>query len=98
MESGSFVTMCRVCAIVLPMSAVCGFARAQAPTGTVTPPITRAGLLRELQELKAVGFDINDEKYPTSMEESLRKLEAKHQAEAGAAPQGQAPAQPNPPQ
>ncbi|UBM09176.1 DUF4148 domain-containing protein [Cupriavidus metallidurans] len=102
MESGSFATMCRVCAIVLPMIAVCGYARAQTTTGTATPPVTRASILRELQALKSVGFDINDENYPNSLQQSLRKLEAMeatHQTEAGAAVQGsEKPAMPSVPQ
>ncbi|MBV8271218.1 MAG: DUF4148 domain-containing protein [Cupriavidus sp.] len=98
MESGSFFTICRVCAIVLPMSAACGYASAQGVTTGDTPPVTRASILKELQELKAVGFDINDEAYPNSLEQSLRKLEAKHQAEAGAAQQGVNPALPRPAQ
>lgn len=102
MESGSFATMCRACAIVLPMIAVCGYARAQTTTGTAPPPVTRASILRELQALKSVGFDINDENYPNSLQHSLRKLEAMeatHQTEAGAAVQGsEKPALPSVPQ
>ena len=96
MESGSFFKMCRTCAVVLPLSTVCGYASAQVATATDTPPVTRASILKELQELKAVGFDINDEAYPNSLEQSLRKLEARHQAEAGAAQQGTSPALPRP--
>jgi hypothetical protein len=56
---------------------------------------------RELA-LKSVGFDINDENYPNSLQQSLRKLEAmeaRHEAEAGAAVQGsEKPAMPSVPQ
>lgn len=98
MESGSFFTICRVCAIAVPMSAACGYASAQVATASDTPPVTRTSILKELQDLKAVGFDINDEAYPNSLEQSLRKLEAKHQAEAGAAQQGVNPVLPRPAQ
>jgi hypothetical protein len=98
MESGSFIAMCRVCAIALPMSAACGYASAQVTTASDTPPVTRASILKELQELKAVGFDINDEAYPNSLEQSLRKLEAKHQADASGTAQGTSPPMPRPAQ
>lgn len=43
-------------------------------------PVTHASLMKELQELRAVGYDLFDDNFPESLQRAERKLEAKHRA------------------
>ncbi|QET00586.1 MULTISPECIES: DUF4148 domain-containing protein [Cupriavidus] len=43
-------------------------------------PVTHASLMHELQELRAVGYDLLDDNFPESLQRAQRKVEAKHRA------------------
>lgn len=85
-----------VFAIASPMSFAAGFAQAQPAASRGMPQVTRAGILRELQELESVGYNPStpgDTRYPDDLQQALQKLDAKHRAEAGAAAETARPAQ-----
>ncbi|WP_423195987.1 MULTISPECIES: DUF4148 domain-containing protein [unclassified Cupriavidus] len=44
-------------------------------------PVTHASLMKELQALRDVGYDMSDDKFPESLERAQRKLEAKRRGE-----------------
>jgi len=46
-----------------------------------TAPVTHASLMKELSELRAVGYDLQDDSFPESLQRAERKLESKRRAE-----------------
>ena len=89
MKTRSLKWLYRVLAIASPMYFAAGFAQAQPPASNDMPRVTRAGILRELQELEAVGYNPaapGDTRYPDDLQQALQKLDAKHRAEAAIAP------------
>jgi len=66
----------------------------QPVAGSDTHPITRAELLRELQELKSFGYSPSDDRYPESLQNAQRKLDEKRRTESAmAAAQANQPAE-----
>lgn len=89
MKTISSKCLYRVLAIASSMYFVAGYAQAQPATWGDMPPVTRAGVLRELQELESVGYNPatpGETRYPEDLQQALRKLDVKHRAEAGTVP------------
>jgi hypothetical protein len=78
------------------MSTVCSYTHAQMTTLRDTHPVTRTEILKELLELRSVGYDPADENYPGSLQAAQRKLDEKRRTEATDAPRGLQPGQPGP--
>ncbi|AXW06002.1 hypothetical protein CJO82_09155 [Ralstonia solanacearum] len=96
MKTRSLKWLYRVLAIASPMYLAAGFAQAQSAAPSGMAQVTRAGILRELQELESVGYNPTapgDTRFPDNLQQALQKLDAKHRAEAGAAAESARPGQ-----
>ncbi|WP_180862917.1 DUF4148 domain-containing protein [Cupriavidus pauculus] len=86
MHTRSLCTIACTGVVLWSIGALGGVANAQSTQsspGDGPPAVTHAALIQELQALKSVGFDVNDENYPNSLQQSLIQLAAKQQAGAG---------------
>ncbi|AVA34680.1 MULTISPECIES: DUF4148 domain-containing protein [Cupriavidus] len=88
MKTRSLTWLFRALAIASPMYLAGGLAQAQSAAPNGMPQVTRASILKELQELEAVGYNPTapgDTRFPDDLQQALQKLDAKHHAEAGTA-------------
>lgn len=88
MKTRSLQWLYRVLVIESSMYLAAGVVQAQSAASTDMHPVTRAGILKELQELEAVGYNPTapgDTRFPDDLQQALQKLDAKHRAEAGTA-------------
>ncbi|WER48905.1 DUF4148 domain-containing protein [Cupriavidus sp. WKF15] len=89
MKTRSLKWLYRALAIASPIYLAAGVAQAQPAASNDMPQVTRAGILRELQELEAVGYNPaapGETRYPDNLQQALQKLDAKHRAQAATAP------------
>ncbi|MGO4328588.1 DUF4148 domain-containing protein [Cupriavidus sp. 2TAF22] len=81
-----------VCAAVISVTALIATPVFAQYAQVTAPNVTRADLLREVQELAALGYEPSREgKYPADLQTALQQLAKTHQGNTGAALVSQAP-------
>lgn len=88
MRSISIKHLVSVAAVAVAASA--SFSANAASFGSVNPhdstsQVTHASLMKELQELRAAGYDLQDNNFPESLQRAQRKLDAQQAAKAAIA-------------
>ncbi|PWK36220.1 DUF4148 domain-containing protein [Cupriavidus plantarum] len=82
-------TRLRTLATVVAFAAATAVSFSAHAADAAAGPVTHASLMKELSELRAVGYDLFDDNFPESLQRAERKLEAKRRAqEQGIAVQG----------